>query len=129
MIPGEIICSKNKITINAGKELINLVVSNLGDRPIQVGSHFHFFEVNKNLQFDRKVSLGYRLDIPAGTATRFEPGESKTIQLVKFAGYRRIIGFNTLVNAIVDHSSSESAINLMRVEGFADLNDGANNEL
>lgn len=122
MIPGEIISSNSKIKLNQNKKFITLAVINLGDRPIQVGSHFHFFEVNKNLQFERKLSLGYRLDIPAGTAIRFEPGESKSVQLVKFGGYQQIIGFNNLVNAIINQESSAQAINSMRQQEFADLN-------
>lgn len=128
MIPGEIICSAGKIKINLGKKHNRLLVTNLGDRPIQVGSHFHFFEANRNLQFDRRASLGYRLDIPAGTAIRFEPGDSKTVQLVQFTGYQRIMGFNNLVNNVVDLTNAESIIHLMRAKGFADVNNEANNE-
>ena len=94
MIPGEIITKKDEIIINKGKNVIELVVSNSGDRPIQVGSHFHFFETNVFLIFDRDKTKGMRLNIPSGTAIRFEPGQQKQIQLVAFSGNRKVYGFN-----------------------------------
>jgi urease subunit beta len=98
MIPGEIIPADGTIELNAGRPVITLLVANSGDRPIQVGSHYHFFETNAALQFDREKARGCRLDIPAGTAVRFEPGQSREVQLIPFAGARRAFGFNGLVN-------------------------------
>jgi len=97
LIPGEIRTFGLDIEINVGRKTTELVVSNLGDRPIQVGSHYHFFEVNTFLSFDREKSRGYRLNIASGTAVRFEPGQKKTIQLVELAGDKTIYGFNGLV--------------------------------
>ena len=93
MIPGEVITAEGEIEINAGCTAITLLVANTGDRPIQVGSHYHFFETNPALRFDRALARGYRLDIPAGTAVRFEPGQEREVQLVPFAGLRRVYGF------------------------------------
>ena len=93
MIPGEIMVGEGEIILNEGRKTISLVVENTGDRPIQVGSHYHFFETNAALRFDRAVTRGYRLAIPAGTAVRFEPGQSREVVLVPFAGRRRIFGF------------------------------------
>lgn len=101
MIPGEIITKPGTIELNAGKETLAIEVANTGDRPIQIGSHFHFYEVNAALQFDREVTKGMRLDIPAGTAVRFEPGDEKTVNLVAIAGSREIYGFNGLVEGRV----------------------------
>ncbi|KOP26030.1 urease subunit beta [Hapalosiphon sp. MRB220] len=98
MIPGEIITSQGEIELNAGRPTVNLQVANTGDRPIQVGSHFHFFEVNAALHFDREQARGMRLDIPAGTAVRFEPGDEKEVTLVPFAGTRQVYGFNGKIN-------------------------------
>lgn len=98
MIPGEILPAEGTIELNAGRPTITLVVANTGDRPIQVGSHFHFFETNGALQFDRPKARGYRLDIPAGTAVRFEPGQSREVTLVAYAGHRRVFGFNAGIN-------------------------------
>ena len=97
MIPGEIRTSGSDIEINVGRKTVELVVSNIGDRPIQVGSHYHFFEVNTSLSFDREKSRGYRLNIASGTAVRFEPGQKKTVQLVEVAGDKTVYGFNSLV--------------------------------
>jgi urease subunit beta len=93
MIPGEVIAAPGEIEINAGRGTIDVHVENTGDRPIQVGSHYHFFEVNSSLRFDRAPTRGYRLDIPAGTAVRFEPGQGRSIRLVEYAGLRRVFGF------------------------------------
>jgi urease subunit beta len=98
MIPGEIITAAGAIEINAGRPTVTLTVANTGDRPIQVGSHYHFYETNAALAFDRERARGHRLDIPAGTATRFEPGQSREVTLVAYAGERRIIGFNGKIN-------------------------------
>jgi urease subunit beta len=101
MIPGEIITQPGEIELNAGRETIIIEVSNTGDRPIQIGSHFHFYEVNLALQFDRQATKGMRLDIPAGTAVRFEPGDEKTVNLVAISGTKEIYGFNGLVEGKV----------------------------
>lgn len=97
MIPGEIITQPGEIELNAGKETITIEVRNTGDRPIQIGSHYHFYEVNSALEFERESTKGMRLDIPAGTAVRFEPGDEKTVTLVEVAGSKEIYGFNALV--------------------------------
>ena len=94
MIPGEIICAAGEIEINAGRHTVVLEVANSGDRPVQVGSHYHFFEVNPALLFDREKTRGYRLNIAAGTAVRFEPGQSRTVELVALDGKREVYGFN-----------------------------------
>ncbi len=98
MIPGEIISAEGTIELNAGRPTLTLIVANTGDRPIQIGSHYHFFETNAALQFDRAKTRGYRLDIPAGTAVRFEPGQSREVTLVPYAGHRRVFGFNGRIN-------------------------------
>jgi urease beta subunit len=97
MIPGEIITVEGDITLNAGRETITIDVANAGDRPIQVGSHYHFFETNPALKFDRSKTLGFRLDIAAGTAIRFEPGQTREVRLVEVAGNRAIFGFRQAV--------------------------------
>jgi len=97
MIPGELLVDDGEIELNAGRPTVTLDVANTGDRPIQVGSHFHFFEANAALAFDRARARGFRLDIPAGTAVRFEPGQSRTVQLVALAGDRVVYGFNGAV--------------------------------
>jgi urease subunit beta len=93
MIPGEIITPDGEIELNAGRPTVTLEIANTGDRPIQVGSHYHFFETNPALKFDRDKARGMRLDIPAGTAVRFEPGQTRTVSLVSFAGKREVYGF------------------------------------
>jgi len=100
MIPGEYIhpAGADDLDANVGLATKKLVVANTGDRPIQVGSHFHFYEVNTSLDFNRKDALGFRLNIPAGTAVRFEPGDTREVELVAFAGERRVYGLNNLVN-------------------------------
>jgi urease subunit beta len=98
MIPGEIITQSGEVELNVGRPTVKITVANTGDRPIQVGSHYHFYEVNTALIFDRAITKGMRLDIPAGTAVRFEPGDEKEVKLVTFAGSRTIYGFNGLVN-------------------------------
>jgi urease subunit beta len=97
VIPGELFTASGEIEINAGRETKSLQVSNAGDRPIQVGSHYHFFETNRALQFDRAATRGFRLNIPAGTAVRFEPGQGRTVELVALSGERRVFGFNAQV--------------------------------
>lgn len=98
MIPGEIITPDGDIELNAGRPTIKLQVANTGDRPIQVGSHFHFYEVNSALDFHREQARGMRLDIPAGTAIRFEPGDQKEVTLIPLVGTRQVYGFNSKVN-------------------------------
>ncbi|MCC0179684.1 urease subunit beta [Waterburya agarophytonicola K14] len=101
MIPGETITQSGTIELNVGKETLEIEVANTGDRPIQIGSHFHFYEVNSALSFDRKFTKGMRLNIPAGTAVRFEPGDEKIVVLVAIAGTKEIYGFNGLVEGKV----------------------------
>ena len=97
MILGELIPAAGDIELNAGRPTVTLTVANTGDRPIQVGSHYHFYETNAGLSFDREAARGYRLDIAAGTAVRFEPGQTRTVQLVALAGERKVYGFRGLV--------------------------------
>ena len=98
LIPGELIPEDGFIELNKGREVTILKVANISDRPIQIGSHYHFYESNEGLQFDRLQSLGKRLDIPAGTAIRFEPGDQREVSLVPYAGKRKVFGFNGLIN-------------------------------
>ena len=102
MVPGEIISAAGDIEINAGRQVITLSVANSGDRPIQVGSHYHFAETNGALKFDREHARGFRLDIAAGTAVRFEPGQTRNVTLVAFAGRRRVLGFQGAVMGELD---------------------------
>lgn len=101
MIPGEYVLKTEPIVCNEDKESITIQVLNRGDRPIQIGSHFHFFEVNKSLRFDREKAFGKHLDIPAGTAVRFEPGDEKEIELVSFSGEQKVYGLNNLTNGSI----------------------------
>lgn len=109
MIPGEYILRPDPIEANAGRRTVRLEVTNLGDRPIQVGSHCHFFEVNRWLLFDRENAYGMRLNIPAGTAVRFEPGDTKEVELVALGGSRKVYGMNGLVNGGLDDPATEKA--------------------
>src|ERR1700686_4861240 len=118
MIPGEYLLSENDIEANAGRATARLTVTNIGDRPIQVGSHFHFFEVNKALRFDRAVAFGMRLNIPAGTAVRFEPGDSKKIVLVEIGGSKHVYGLNGLTNGLADESTKPGALKRAAEQGF-----------
>ncbi|MEL7276469.1 MAG: urease subunit beta [Pseudomonadota bacterium] len=97
MIPGEVMTAAGELTLNAEAEALTLTVSNTGDRPVQVGSHYHFAETNAALDFDREAAMGMRLDIAAGTAVRFEPGQTRDVTLVAFGGARRVYGFNQKV--------------------------------
>ena len=97
MIPGEFFIQDGEIELNAGRKTVTLTVANTGDRPIQVGSHYHFFETNPALKFERKKARGMRLDIPAGTAVRFEPGQTRDVTLIPFAGARKVFGFRAAV--------------------------------
>jgi len=101
MIPGEISVADGEIELNAGRKTLSLAITNSGDRPIQVGSHYHFFETNEALLFERKKTRGFRLNIAAGTAVRFEPGQTRTVELVAIAGGRKIYGFNGKVMGAV----------------------------
>jgi urease subunit beta len=98
VIPGELFPADGEIELNAGRPTVSLTVANTGDRPIQVGSHYHFYETNAALRFDREEARGFRLDIPAGTAIRFEPGQSREVRLIAYAGGRRVVGFNGRIN-------------------------------
>jgi len=98
LIPGELLPEPGELELNAGRPVTTLSVANTGDRPVQVGSHFHFQEANAALRFDREAARGLRLDIPAGTAIRFEPGDSREVNLIPFAGARRVVGFNGRIN-------------------------------
>lgn len=102
MIPGEVIAAEGEIELNAGRDTLSLSVANTGDRPIQVGSHYHFYETNEALSFDRDSTRGCRLNIAAGTAVRFEPGQTREVELVAYAGDRRVFGFNGKVMGNLD---------------------------
>ena len=117
MIPGELLVDEGEIDINAGRESVTLRVDNTGDRPIQVGSHTHFFEVNKALEFDRESAYGFHLDVPAGTALRFEPGEGREVTLVAFGGNRTVYGMNALVGGALDEQK-ERALKMARANGY-----------
>ena len=101
MVPGELLIAAGELELNAGRERIELTVDNTGDRPIQVGSHYHFFETNAALAFERDKARGFRLDIAAGTAVRFEPGQRRTVQLVALAGERKVYGFRGLIQGVL----------------------------
>ncbi|MEM9904928.1 MAG: urease subunit beta [Cyanobacteria bacterium P01_D01_bin.44] len=120
LAPGAVLCEPGSLELNAGRADKTLAVANIGDRPIQVGSHFHFFEVNRMLQFDRAEALGFRLDIPAGTAVRFEPGDTKTVTLVALAGDRVVQGLNDLVNGPLDEPQVQTeALAKLQTQGFS----------
>lgn len=110
MIPGEYILAEGNIECNVGRTTIKIIVVNTGDRPVQIGSHYHFFEVNKRMQFDREKAFGMRLNIAAGTAVRFEPGEEKEVELVEFGGNKQIFGFNNLVDGAINEENKKIAI-------------------
>ncbi len=103
IIPGEIITKTGTIELNQGRSTLKIKVGNTGDRPIQIGSHFHFYEVNSALKFERELTKGMRLNIPAGTAIRFEPGDEKEVELVMIGGTKEIYGFNNLINGKLDY--------------------------
>ena len=102
MIPGEILTAGGELVLNRGLDVVEIEVANSGDRPVQIGSHFHFFEVNPALRFDRARARGRRLDIPAGTAIRFEPGQTRRVALVPYRGARRVVGFNARIMGALD---------------------------
>jgi len=118
MIPGEYILQGDAIIANKGKETIGLKVVNTGDRPVQVGSHFHFFEVNKQLSFNRVDAFGMHLDIAAGTAVRFEPGEEKMVTLVAYGGNKKCFGFNNLADNIISAETRKAAMEKMIANHF-----------
>ena len=109
MIPGEYILGKNDIECNVGRLTTNITVVNTGDRPVQIGSHFHFFEVNKQMEFNRERAFGMRLNIAAGTAVRFEPGEEKQVELVRLGGNKIVVGFNSLVDGPTQTEGNKAA--------------------
>lgn len=118
MIPGEIFIKNDYILLNEGRKTEIITVVNTGDRPIQVGSHFHFFETNKALLFDRSKAYGMHLDIPSGTAVRFEPGEEKEVQLVELGGNKFVSGLNGLTEKKTDEASQKEALNTAKKLGF-----------
>jgi urease beta subunit len=118
VIPGEYILAEAPIEANAGRQTVELIVANTGDRPIQVGSHFHFFEVNKALRFNRAKAFGMRLNIPAGTAVRFEPGDEKRVTLVELAGRREVYGLNALTDGPATGRASAAAVKRGIEQGF-----------
>ncbi|HLP42838.1 MAG TPA: urease subunit beta [Fibrobacteria bacterium] len=117
-LPGEYLLAEDELILNEGRETVTLDVTNMGDRPIQVGSHYPFFETNSALRFDRAKALGFRLDIPSGTAVRFEPGETRPVQLVAFAGQRRVYGGNALISGPVDGPNAAAALGRAAALGF-----------
>ena len=121
MIPGEYLLGEGDVVANTGRETLEIVVANTGDRPIQVGSHFHFFEANKALRFDRAAAFGMRLNVPAGTAVRFEPGDERKVRLVAFAGARLVLGLNGLTDRVTTEAAREEATARARALGFLDL--------
>ena len=127
MIPGEYILSKGDIEANKAKGTIQIIVKNTGDRPIQVGSHFHFFEANRALVFPRKKAFGRRLNIPAGTAVRFEPGQEREVRLVEFGGNRVGYGLNALTDGKMnDEENRKKALARAREKGFGVIDESAN---
>ena len=119
MMPGEYLPAEGSVELNANRETTSLTVSNTGDRPVQVGSHFHFFEVNRALKFDRQAAYGMRLNIPAGTAVRFEPGDEREVELVAIGGRRVVRGLNGLTEGALDDSEvREAAFQRARERGF-----------
>jgi urease subunit beta len=119
MIPGEYFVGTKDIECNVGRNTIGIAVANTGDRPVQVGSHFHFFEVNRQMEFDREKAFGMRLNIAAGTAVRFEPGEEKEVELVAFGGNKKVFSINNLVNGnITDKAVKEKALNELKALNF-----------
>jgi urease beta subunit len=120
MIPGEVSYQPGTIIGNAGRRTVTIIVENLSDREIQVTSHYHFFEVNKRLRFDRAQAFGMHLDIPPGTTVRFEPGERREVRLVEFGGGKRLIGFAGLTNGQANEETKAVALQRMLLQGFLD---------
>jgi urease subunit gamma/beta len=119
VVPGEVRPAEGHIELNAGRRQVTLAVRNTGDRPVQVGSHFHFFEVNPALDFDRAAAFGRRLDVPAGTAVRFEPGDEREVALVDLGGHRRVHGLNRLTEGAIAEVDRNAALDRARDAGFA----------
>ena len=115
---GEIMASDREITLNDGKKTVTILVENKGDRPVQVGSHYHFFEVNKCLSFDREKAYGYHLDIASGTSVRFEPGEEKEVQLTEMGGRQRVFGLNDLTRAQATDDTKAASMETAKLKGF-----------
>ena len=115
---GEIMPLDREITLNEGRETVTILVANTGDRPVQVGSHYHFFEVNRRLSFDREKAYGYHLDIPSGTSVRFEPGEEKEVQLTKMGGRQRVFGLNDLTCAQATDATAAASMEKAKLKGF-----------
>jgi urease beta subunit len=120
VIPGEYLLGEGDVIGNAGRRTVEMVVANTGDRPIQVGSHFHFFEANKALRFDRGAAFGMRLNVPAGTAARFEPGDEKKVTLVALAGARLVHGLNGLTEGATSDDTLAAALHRARAGGFGE---------
>ena len=120
MIPGEVFVAEGEIELNAGRETVSVRVDNAGDRPIQVGSHTHFFEVNKYLKFEREIAYGFHLNIPAGTALRFEPGEGRNVELVAFAGKKIVYGMNALVSGELA-AKKDKAFSTAKEQDYKDM--------
>jgi len=119
MIPGEYFLLHEPIEANSGRRMTTLIIMNTGDRPIQVGSHYHFFEVNRALVFEREKTFGMRLDIPAGTALRFEPGQEREVQLVEFGGTKTVCGLNVLTEGNIDEPETKRiALERLKTRGF-----------
>jgi urease beta subunit len=121
---GEIIPKDRDIILNEGKKTVTLTVKHTGDRPVQVGSHFHFFEVNRQLEFDRPAAYGYHLDIPSGTSVRFEPGEEKEVQLTEMGGSKRIYGLNDLTCAQTTENTKAASVQTAKLRGFIKSEEG-----
>jgi len=120
VVPGEILPAEGELELNAGRASVTLTVENTGDRPIQVGSHFHFFEVNRALRFDRAASFGMRLDIPSGTAVRFEPGETQEVALTRYGGEQIVVGQNDVTNGATSGAVTGGQLDRIRALGFLD---------
>lgn len=120
LVPGEVDPGDGSVTINRGRETATVSVANTGDRPVQVGSHFHFFEANGALAFDRAAAYGMRLDIPAGTAVRFEPGDERVVELVAYGGNQLVYGMNGLTDGATSDGNAGTALARARQRGFAD---------
>ncbi|EID10762.1 urease subunit beta [Mycolicibacterium phlei] len=120
VVPGEILPADGELELNAGRASVTLTVENTGDRPIQVGSHFHFFEVNRALRFDRAASFGMRLDIPSGTAVRFEPGETQEVALTRYGGEQIVVGQNDVTNGATSGAVTGGQLDRIRALGFLD---------
>jgi len=118
MIPGEYFLSSNPILANVGKKTIKINVKNTGDRPIQIGSHTHFFETNRALMFQRHKTFGYHLNIPSGTSLRFEPGDSRIVELTEFGGKKIVFGFNSLVNGKLSKKQRDLSTSKLKKKGF-----------